>query len=81
METRAHIGQGGRIVIPSKMRKQLQVQVGDEVVLQLRDDVLQVMSVHAAVRRAQALIRRHVPQDRSLSRELLDERREEARHE
>ena len=75
------LGTGGRIVIPSYYRKKLGIAVGDEVVMVLEGDSLRIMTPDQAVRRAQQLIRRHVPAGRHLSQELIEERRGESAHE
>jgi AbrB family looped-hinge helix DNA binding protein len=72
------IGEGGRVVLPAAYRKALGVGVGDEVVLTLEDDGLRITTLAKAVERSQALARRYVRGKRSLSRELLRERRREA---
>jgi len=76
---RTSIGEGGRLVLPSAYRKALGVAVGDEVVMTLEDDGVRIMAVSKAVERSQALVRRFVKGKRSLSRELVRERRREAR--
>jgi bifunctional DNA-binding transcriptional regulator/antitoxin component of YhaV-PrlF toxin-antitoxin module len=73
------VGQGGRVVLPSAFRKALGVDVGDEVILTLEDDGLRITTPAMAVKRSQMLVKRYVKPRRSLSRELLSERRREAR--
>lgn len=68
------ITQGGRIVIPAEYRQALGLHIGDEVIMQLEGEELRVLTPRQAVRRAQAVIRRYVPQDRSLADELVAER-------
>ncbi len=75
---RARITEGGRIVIPAEYRKALGMHVGDELVLQLQDDELRLLTLNQAIARAQATVRQHVPAGRSLVEELLAERRIEA---
>lgn len=72
------IGSNGRFVIPAEFRKALGVAEGDEVLLRFVDGELRISSRAAGIRRAQQLVRRHVPQDVSLVEELLDDRRQEA---
>ena len=76
MKTTIH--QGGRLVIPAAYRKALGLKPGDEVLLILEDGEIRLVSIRQAVARAQNVIRRYVPQERSLSEELIRERREEA---
>ena len=72
------ISEGGRLVIPAAYRKALGLKPGDEVLLTLEDGEIRVVSTRQAVARAQNLIRRYIPKGRSLSEELIKERREEA---
>jgi|GraSoiStandDraft_28_1057319.scaffolds.fasta_scaffold291915_1 AbrB family looped-hinge helix DNA binding protein len=75
------ISAGGRIVIPADFRRELGADVGDEVILRLVDGEIHVLTKAQAVRKAQALVRRSVAKDRSLVKELLQERRKEAKRE
>lgn len=80
-EIRTHIDEGGRIVVPAVFRKALGLAPGDEVVLSLVDDGIRITTMQQAVRQAQALVRQYVPEGRSLSAELIEERRREAARE
>ncbi len=80
-EIRTRIGRGGRVVIPAQYRRAMGVAPGDEVILVLEADGVRIVTHQQAVRRAQALVRRYVPEGRSLSEELLRERRVEAARE
>jgi len=71
------IRENGRLVIPAAYRKALGLKPGDEVNLILEDGEIRVISTRQAIARAQALVRRYVAPERSLSEELLKERREE----
>jgi AbrB family looped-hinge helix DNA binding protein len=77
-ELKTKIGEGGRVVIPAAYRKALGLKPGDEVVLVLEEGEIRVMGARQAIVRAQALVRRYVPEGRSLSDELIQERREES---
>ncbi len=77
-ELKTRIREGGRLVIPAAYRKALGLKPGDEVVLVLEEGEIRVVGTRQAVVRAQALVRRYVPEGRSLSQELIQERREEA---
>jgi AbrB family looped-hinge helix DNA binding protein len=78
---RVKLGPGGRMVIPAEFRKSLGVQRGDQVVVDLKDGDLRVRSLDAVIERAQALVRRYVPDDVSLADELIEDRRAEAARE
>jgi AbrB family looped-hinge helix DNA binding protein len=75
------VASGGRIVIPAVYRKALGIKTGDEVVVQLEEGGLRVISRAEALRRLQNKVARAVPKDVSLASELIRERRKEARHE
>jgi len=75
---KAVIGEGGRLVIPAAYRKAMGIKPGDEVLLSFEDGEIRVVSTRQAVARAQTLVRRYIPKGRSLSEELIKERREEA---
>lgn len=80
-ETKTRLGQGGRLVIPTEYRRRLGLEPGDEVLMRLDEEGLHLSTPAQAVARAQALVRRYVPEERSLSDELISERREEAARE
>jgi AbrB family looped-hinge helix DNA binding protein len=75
------IAQGGRVVIPAELRKALGVGVGDTMVIELDGDELRLRSQKAMIKRIQAIVRKYVPPEASLSDELIQERRGEARRE
>jgi AbrB family looped-hinge helix DNA binding protein len=78
---RARIAEGGRVVIPAEFRRQLDLQPGAEVILDVTHGDLRIRSLRRAIERAQALVRGHVPEGTSLADELIRERREAARRE
>ncbi|WP_407886615.1 AbrB/MazE/SpoVT family DNA-binding domain-containing protein [Scytonema sp. NUACC26] len=72
------MSEGGRIVIPSEYRKQLELEVGDEVMIGLMNGEVRICTLKQAIKRAQEIVRRYVPEGRSLSDELITERRQES---
>ena len=74
-EIRTKIAEGGRIVIPAEYRQALNLSVGDEVILRLEDGALRVFTTDQAIKYAQEMLRPYLPQERSLSDELIAERR------
>ena len=79
---RARIDRAGRILIPAKLRAELNVRPGDPVILETRGDELHVRPYRQAIREAQAIIRKYIPdRDRSLVDELIAERHKEAERE
>ena len=81
MEYRTQIAKGGRLVVPAKLRKALQIEAGDEVVLRLENGSLRLIPLHQAVNLAQEAVRQYVPEGVSLVDELIQARRAEAKHE
>lgn len=81
LKTRMRVNENGRVVIPASFRKQLGIQIGDEVVLQIEDGELRIITLRRNIERAQRLVRKHVKPGTSLVDELIAERREAARNE
>jgi AbrB family looped-hinge helix DNA binding protein len=78
----AKIGPGGRIVIPSSMRKALGINEGDQVVLRLHDYELRILPKDVALRRVQDFVSKHASKDkRSWVDLLIEERRREVERE
>jgi AbrB family looped-hinge helix DNA binding protein len=72
------MGPDGRIVIPASFREALGLKEGETLLASLVGDEIHLLTVSAAVRRAQAIVRRFVPEGVSLVDELIAERRREA---
>ena len=75
------VGKGGVIRLPAAVLTSMGVAEGDQVQLALDGDIVRVLSRAAAIREAQELVRRYVPEGVSLVDELLAERRAEAARE
>lgn len=80
-EERVKVSDGGRIVIPMAFREALGVKPGDEMVLRLEDGCLKACTLDQAIRQAQAVVRNYVSSDRSLSAELIRDRKREQEYE
>jgi len=78
MEIRTQLTKNGRILLPVRFRKALDLQPADELILRLEEDSIQVLPVHQAVIQAQDLVKKYVPQGTSLVDELIKTRRQEA---
>ena len=65
------------MVVPAAYRKSLGLKPGDEVILVLEEGEVRLLTPQRAIQRAQALVRRYIPEARDLAAELLQERREE----
>lgn len=79
--TRTRVSENGRVVIPASFRKALGIEIGDEVVLELKQDELRITTQQQRIQRARERARKYLPKGVSLSKELLAERREAAKHE
>lgn len=75
---RAKIGPGGRLVIPAAQRRELGLEVGDQVVIRVEDQELRVSSLSHRIERVQALVHRHNRTGEMLSESLIRDRRAEA---
>lgn len=79
MATKAvKIVDGGKLVIPAQFRRELGMNVGDTVVLEVADGELRVRSRSFALANARRLMRQLVPEGVNLSDELIADRRAEA---
>ena len=72
------VTQGGRVVIPADMRRQLGIEVGSDVNLTLDGNSVRILTQKESIRRAQELFRKLIPEGTSLADELIAERRREA---
>jgi antitoxin PrlF len=77
----SRINENGRVVIPAVIRRQMGLQAGDAVVMEVQDGVLRIEPHRARIRRIQESLGRLIPPGRCLSDELIADRREEARRE
>lgn len=75
---RVRVVEGGKLVIPAAMRRELGIGAGDTVLVSVDDGELRVRSLASAIARAQSLVRRYVPEGVSLVDQLISDRREEA---
>jgi bifunctional DNA-binding transcriptional regulator/antitoxin component of YhaV-PrlF toxin-antitoxin module len=79
--TKTKLGPDGRVVVPQAFWRALGLKENDSVMISIKGDAIRLMSLPASIRRAQALVRRFMPEGVSLVDELLAERREEAKRE
>ncbi len=79
--TKTKVNEGGRIVIPAKMRKALGIEIGKNVTLTLREDSLEITTRENAFKRIDEMMKPHIKPGRSVVDELIKERREEAANE
>jgi AbrB family looped-hinge helix DNA binding protein len=81
METKTQIGKSGRIIVPAKLRKELDIRPGDEIVMRLEEGQIRLIPLRQAVKQAQKIVREYVPQSTSLVDDLIRERRHESQDE
>jgi bifunctional DNA-binding transcriptional regulator/antitoxin component of YhaV-PrlF toxin-antitoxin module len=74
----AKVQEGGRLVVPVELRRQLGLQTGTDVVLDVVDGALRVRTMEQVVKDVQASVRQYVPEGVSLVDELIADRRAEA---
>jgi AbrB family looped-hinge helix DNA binding protein len=80
-ESTVRIDKLGRVLIPASVRKQAGLEPNTRLVVRVHDGRVELMTVAAAVRMAQALVRRHVKAGAALADDLIRERRSEVRRE
>ena len=78
---RVRIVDGGKLIIPAAMRRELGISTGDTVLVDVEDGELRVRSISRAIERARAILRKHVPEGVELADELISDRRREAERE
>jgi AbrB family looped-hinge helix DNA binding protein len=81
LEVKTQIGNSGRIVLPARLRKELDIQPGDEILLRLEKEEIRLIPLRRAVALAQANVRQYVPEGTSLVDGLIEQRRAESRNE
>lgn len=77
----AHNGRlvsGGRLQLPSDVRRELGLADGDQVVMRVVDGELRVRPRRDVLKRIQAMLRPYAPTDGSVADELIADRRTEA---
>jgi antitoxin PrlF len=75
---RVAMASNGRLVIPASVRSELGMQDGGNFIVHVEDGQICLEPIQAAVARAQAIVRRYVPENVSLVEELTADRRREA---
>ena len=76
------VTEGGRIVIPADVRKRMGIEIGETITLEFdEDESLRISTRRQALRRAQKLFKKYVPEGVSLVDELLADRRRENENE
>lgn len=81
MKMQAKVTKGGKLSIPSKVRKVLNIKDGTNVLCSAENGVITITPINLALEKARLILRKHVSKDISLLDELISERREEAKNE
>ena len=76
-----NLDDAGRIVVPAKFRKSLGIEPGDPLTVTLDNNGLHVHTLKTTLEKVRALNRKKNPKKRSLVKELIAERRAEAKKE
>lgn len=71
----------GRVLVPLKIRRELGLAEGSELILRVEDGELRLHSREEAIRRSRARLKRLKKPGQSVVDEFLNERRKEARRE
>ncbi len=78
---RTKVTQGGRIVIPVEFRKQLGIEIGEDVNLSVEDGSLNISTSEKALERLQKMARKVSNGQSAVVDELIADRRREAENE
>jgi AbrB family looped-hinge helix DNA binding protein len=81
---RTKIGEGGRVIIPSSFRQQLSLNIGDEVILRIKDEEIYMTTPKQVLQKLQANVKKCIDsfgQPISLVDELKAMRNKEAENE
>ena len=78
MEDKTRIGKNGRIILPVRLCRALDIQAGDEIMMRLENGSIRLIPLRQAVSLAQKTIGRYAPEGTSLVEALIERRREEA---
>lgn len=81
LQSRAQVGEKGRLVIPAAIRDALGIEPGTAVDLRVVDHELCISTLQSRIRRAQERAARYVKPGTLVSEELSAERREAAKYE
>jgi AbrB family looped-hinge helix DNA binding protein len=71
----------GRVLLPAKVRKQLKLQQGSQLIAEIDNERLVLRTRAEALRKAQEFFSKRRPAGTLWSEELIRERRKEARRE
>ena len=74
-QIKTKLGEGGQITIPPEFLQILGLEVGDALIILFDDGEVPIFTPQNDIRMAQELVSEYIPEERSLSDELISERR------
>jgi AbrB family looped-hinge helix DNA binding protein len=77
----ARMGVNGRFVIPAQIREAMGLRSGEKLEVSLDEQGMHIQTVRQQIAQARAALRKFIEPGRSLSAELIAERRLEAKRE
>ena len=72
---KCNIGQNGRILLPAKLRKRFNLNIGDQIILTEENNTLAIRSLHTNIQYVQEFIKSHNINKMSLVDFLLEDRK------
>lgn len=75
---RGRLVSGGRLQLPSDVRRELGLADGDQVMMRVVDGELHIRPARDVLKRIQAMLRPYAPTDGLVTEELITDRRVEA---
>ena len=75
------IGKNGRIVIPMEFRRAVGIGPEDDLMLRIEEGELRISTRRQQLRKAQEIVQKSIKRGVSLSKQLIADRRAEARRE
>jgi AbrB family looped-hinge helix DNA binding protein len=81
LRAKAKLDTRGRVVVPAALRRALDLQPGDELIIRVEDGELRLSTRRQALARARRMIRRYIPNDEDLTQGLINDRRAAAEQE
>ncbi len=75
---RGKVSGEGRVVLPAELRKAFGIEDGQDVIFSRTEHGIQITTLDEAIRQAQQIVRRHVPEGVSLVDDLHEARRQDS---
>ena len=72
---KCNIGQNGRILLPAKLRKRFNLNIGDQIILTEENNTLAIRSLNTNIQYVQDFIKSHNVNKMSLVDSLLEDRK------